>query len=122
MTVEQSLQQFFLQLKTTPETVEFDQVMAVIDQHYDYTPTRFTNGAGEAMVVNEAGSNEGSCKIFAFSKLNQLIESETVACFGKYYRDDVLGEPEGNNHGNIRNFMRDGWAGIELDGEALGEK
>lgn len=122
MTVEQLL----LQLKTTPETVEFDQVMAVIDQYYHYTPTRFTNGAGggtgNGMVVNEAGSNEGSCRIFAFAKLHQLSELETLACFGKYYRDDVLGNPDGDNHGNIRNFMRDGWPGIRFGGSALKEK
>lgn len=136
MMVEQALQQFLLQLKTTPEMVEFDQVMAIIDQHYDYTPTQFSNGSdvrggaggstgddtGNAMVVNEAGSNEGSCRIFAFARLNQLSEAETLACFGVYYREDVLGDPAGNNHGNIRNFMCDGWVGIEFDGEALSEK
>jgi hypothetical protein len=37
-----------------------------------------------------------------------------LACFGTYYRDDVLANPEGSDHGNIRNFMKTGWAGVSL--------
>ena len=50
-------------LSSTPEKIEFDQVMQLIEENYVYTPTRFTNGHGDAQVINEAGSNEGSCKI-----------------------------------------------------------
>ncbi|MFL0801262.1 MAG: HopJ type III effector protein [Agarilytica sp.] len=103
------------QLRTAPESIEFDQAMATIANHYDYTPTRFENGE----VVNEAGTNEGSCKLFAFAKLNGLSEMETLALFGKYYRNDVLENPTGNDHGNIRNFILDGWLGIRFEGEAL---
>ncbi len=106
------------QLRTSPESIEFDQVMTTIANHYDYTPTRFDNGE----VVNEAGSNEGSCKLFAFAKLNGLSEVETLALFGKYYRDDVMGNPAGDDHGNIRNFILDGWLGIQFYGEALTSK
>ncbi len=102
-------------LRTAPESIEFDQVMTTIANHYDYTPTRFENGE----VVNEAGTNEGSCKLFAFAKLNGLSEMETLALFGKYYRNDVLENPTGNDHGNIRNFILDGWLGIRFEGEAL---
>ena len=115
MNVAQLLQQ----IKTTPESVEFSEVMAVINESYHYTPSRFTNGLGDKAVVNEAGSNEGSCRIFAFARLNQLSEAETLACFGAYYRDEVLGDPQGDSHGNIRRFMTDGWAGISFDGEVL---
>lgn len=103
------------QLRSKPHTIEFDQVMQVISKNYHYTPTRFTNGE----IINEAGSNEGSCKIFAFSQLNALSEMETLALFGHYYRDDVLGNPTGEDHANIRNFILDGWLGIKFDGEAL---
>ena len=103
------------QLRSAPDTIEFDQVMATITENYDYTPVRFTNGA----VVNEAGTNEGSCKIFAFAQLNALSEMETLALFGKYYRDDVMGNPAGDDHGNIRNFIIDGWLGIKFDDVAL---
>ena len=57
--------QLIEQLENAPETVEFDQVIASISENYDYQPTRFTNGD----VVNEAGTNEGSCKLFAFGLL-----------------------------------------------------
>lgn len=114
-----SLSQFIGQLKSSPESIEFDQVMGVIAEHYDYIPVRFTNGSGENTVVNEAGTNEGSCRIFAFARLNKFSEAETLACFGTYYRDEVLGDPDGDSHGNIRSFMIHGWPGIQFDGEAL---
>lgn len=106
------------QLRTTPESIDFKQVMAVVDRHYNYTPTRFVNGP----VVNEAGSNEGSCKLFAFAQLNALSEMETLALFGTFYRDDVMNNPDGEDHANIRNFILDGWLGIRFDGEPLIEK
>ena len=48
-------------LSSTPEKIEFDRVMQIIEENYNYTPTRFTNGHGDMQVINEAGSNEGSC-------------------------------------------------------------
>lgn len=96
---------------------DFEDCMAVINEHYDYSPTAFKNGD----VANEAGQNEGSCKIFAFGKLNNLSEQQTLRCFGRFYRD-VLNTPEGSDHGNIRSFMREGWAGIVFEGEALWPK
>lgn len=110
------------QVSTAADTVEFDQIMDVIAEHYTYTPSRFENGLGQQPVVNEAGSNEGSCKIFGFGRIAGLDEARTLACFGRYYREDVLHNPEGNEHANIRTFMRDGWAGIRFDREPLGRK
>ena len=95
--------------------VEFNDVMQVISEHYQYTPSRFSNGS----VVNEAGSNEGSCKLFSFAKLHGLTELQTLACFGIYYRNDVLNNPKGDDHGNIRNFIKTGWSGIHFDTESL---
>jgi hypothetical protein len=102
-------------INSQPETLDFAEVIATIEANYHYTPTRFNNGG----IVNEAGSNEGSCKIFAFAKLHGLDEKQTLTCFGKYYRDDVLGNPHGEDHANIRNFMQHGWGGVEFEGEAL---
>lgn len=109
-------------IRSQPDTVEFAEVIEYIAQHYDYTPTRFSNGVTGDVVISEAGQNEGSCKIFRFAELNGLSEAETLACFGKYYRDDVLGNPEGSDHANIRTFIRHGWTGIQFDGEALRAK
>ena len=118
MTVETLL----AQLQNSPESVEFTEVMDTIAACYDYTPSRFSNGLCDEAVINEAGSNEGSCKIFAFAQLNQLSPEQTLACFGSYYRDDVLKHPQGTDHGNIRNFMVHGWAGISFDNPALTAK
>jgi len=109
------LNEFLAELNKNPESISFDNTMLVIQKSYHYTPTTFSNGLGESKVINEAGSNEGSCKIFAFAGLNKLTEEQTLACFGKYYREDVLQHPEAVDHANIRNFMRDGWAGVSFD-------
>ncbi len=87
--------------------------------YYDYSPGVFHNGQAGVAVSNAAGSNEGSCKLFAFAQLNQLDEAATLACFGRYYREDVLQSPAGTDHANIRNFIRFGWTGIRFEGEAL---
>lgn len=112
------IEYFLHKLRTQPDTVSFTDTMEVIEAGYHFTPVRFTNGS----VVNEAGTNSGSCKLFAFAKLQQLSKEETLACFGDYYRVDVLQHPEATNHANIRNFMITGWDGISFDGEALQTK
>ncbi len=96
------------------EPVEFDEVMNVIAENYQYSPSRFVNGVDDDCVINEAGTNEGSHKIFTFAKLNDLTEEQTLACFGKYYREDVLLNPDGKDHANIRTFMRYGWKGVKF--------
>ena len=116
------LEQLLQNIQTSPESIEFNDVIKAIDDHYSYTATRFTNGSGDRVVINEAGSNEGSCKIFSFAKLHSLNEEQTLNCFGKYYREDVLKNPEGSDHGNIRNFMISGWQGISFDAEALKDR
>ena len=70
------------QLKNQPDTVEFKDVIDCIAATYLYTPSQFTNGDQ----VNEAGQNQGSCKIFAFAQLNNLDEQSTLHCFGDWPR------------------------------------
>ncbi len=110
-----TLSVFLQRLRETPAQIEFAETIAAIESHYDYTPTAFRNGG----VENAAGQNGGSCKIFAFAKLQNLDQDETLACFGRYYRDDVLQNPDASDHQNIRSFMRTGWSGIAFSGEAL---
>jgi len=110
-----TLENFLQTIKNSPETIEFDQTMAVIDEAYRFTPTAFHNGN----LTNEAGQNSGSCKIYAFGQLHALTEQQTLACFGHYYREDVLQHPDGTNHQNIRNFIKTGWAGIEFSDQPL---
>lgn len=110
-----NLDDFLNKLANQADNVDFTETMAVIDAHYQFNPTKFTNGELE----NEAGQNNGSCKIFAFGLLNFLSEEQTLACFGDYYRKDVLENPEGDDHQNIRNFMQTGWDGVLFEGFAL---
>ena len=112
----------FIERLGNDDSLDFEDSMAVIEANYNYTPTRFSNGLGEGFLVNEAGTNEGSCKIFAFAQLNKLNDAQTLACFGRFYRNDVLENPQGKDHGNIRNFMQHGWAGVQFDQPALTEK
>lgn len=108
-----TLNEFLAQIGENTQ-LDFEDTIAVISENYDYTPAAFYNGD----VSNEAGQNEGSCKIFAFAQLNDLNEKQTLACFGRFYQD-VLATPEGTDHGNIRNFMNTGWSGIRFEGTPL---
>lgn len=99
-------------------SVSFQQTQSVIAENYAYRPTTFRNGVGGDTVQNPAGTNEGSCKLFAFAQLHNLDEAQTLALFGDYYRE-VLDDPSGEGHRNIRNFIKYGWAGIHFDGAPL---
>lgn len=109
------LERFFRRLAEEPERIEFPEVIALINRLYEFTPTAFSNGD----IDNEAGQNSGSCRLFAFARLHDLSEAQTLALFGAYYRADVLRTPDGDSHPNIRQFMRTGWSGIDFDGVAL---
>ncbi len=111
------LTDFLLRLRAGQ--TDFEDSITLINTLYDYTPTAFDNGLGAGTVHNAAGQNEGSCRIFAFAALNSLSAADTLACFGRFYRVDVLQHPKGRDHGNIRNFIRHGWDGICLHGQAL---
>lgn len=106
---------FLNQLENNPESVSFQDVIVLIDTNYTFKPTAFSNGNQ----LNKAGENNGSCKIFAFAKLNQLTKTQTLSCFGSYYCQDVLKNPEGIDHQNIRNFIKFGWEGIQFKNEVL---
>ncbi len=112
---EMELNTFLKQLKEAPDSIAFNDTIGLIDAMYEFTPTAFANGT----LRSEAGQNNGSCKIFSFARLQQLSPQQTLHCFGDYYRKDVLGNPEGSDHQNIRNFMKNGWEGIRFEGEAL---
>ena len=113
-----SLQTFLARVRVG-DPVSFQETLKVISEHYEYTPTGFRNGLGADRINNEAGTNEGSCRLFYFAKLHELTAQQTLSLFGDYYWQDVLPHPQGTDHANIRNFMRHGWAGIQYDGEAL---
>ncbi|WP_109830247.1 HopJ type III effector protein [Reichenbachiella versicolor] len=110
-----NLSDFISKLEKSPEQVTFDDTMSTVDTNYSFSPTFFENGN----IKNEAGENSGSCKLFAFAKLNRLTKEQTLHCFGEYYRHDVLKDAQGDNHQNIRNFIKYGWKGVKFEKEAL---
>lgn len=107
----------FLEKVRTNTPVSFQETIAVITEHYTYQPIEFSNGS----LVNAAGTNEGSCKIFAFAFIHQLSEQQTLSLFGDYYHE-VLNDPDGSGHQNIRNFIRNGWQDVVFNGVALTTK
>ena len=110
-----SIENFINKVKQNPELITFQETIDAIDSNYNFTATSFKNGNQ----LNVAGENNGSCKIFAFAKLNDLDKNQTLHLFGSYYSDDVLKNPDGNDHQNIRNFIVFGWDGISFDSQAL---
>lgn len=95
--------------KLTDERLNFAEVLAFIDQYYDYTPVAFVNGK----LSNQAGENEGSCRVFGFALLNKLDETTTLALFAEHYRS-VQANPSGSDHANIRNFLAHGRQGLSM--------
>ncbi len=116
--IPMTLEAFRDKLTNNPTGIEFTETMEVIDALYNFTPTEFKNGN----TVNLENQNNGSCKLFAFAKIQKFTKEETLMCFGKFYTQDVLKNPEGDDHQNIRNFINFGWNGIEFKGEALSPK
>jgi len=112
------LELFLNRLENDPSSIEFPEVISLINSLYTFIPTGFRNHE----LYNEAGQNTGSCKVFAFGRLHELSEEHTLSLFGSYYRADVLRTPEGDSHANIRQFMKTGWAGIEFDDVPLRAK
>ncbi|PCJ95270.1 MAG: type III effector [Flavobacteriaceae bacterium] len=113
-----TLKEFKNKLEATPKEIAFIETMSVIESLYDFTPTTFNNGA----LVNEAEQNSGSCKLFAFAIRQGFTAPQTLACFGTYYFDEVLQDPNGTGHQNIRSFMKTGFKGLQFKGEVLLEK
>ena len=78
-----------------------------IDANYQHQPTAFKNGE----VHNEASQNQGSARVFAFARLNDLSKEDTLYLFAEHYQS-VLNDANGTDHQNIRQFMLYGWSGI----------
>ncbi|HTH83294.1 MAG TPA: HopJ type III effector protein [Mucilaginibacter sp.] len=95
-------------------TVTFNDVIAFIETYYTHQPTAFKNGDA----YNEAMQNQGSAKVFAFARLNNLSAADTLYLFAEHYQA-VLASPDAADHQNIRQFMAHGWLGVVFEGEAL---
>ncbi len=117
-----TLNEYLKSLAENPKNIQFTDTMAVIEANYDFTACAFNNHGS----LSSASENNGSCKIFAFAKLNGLSKQNTLDCFGKFYREDVLQNPNGDDHMNIRTFMLSPEAtpflGVTFEGEPLTAK
>jgi len=98
------------------DTVLFSDTMEIINNNYIYHESEFSNGV-DNKVINKAGENEGSCKTFAFAKLHNFSQQQTLELFGEHYRG-VLLDPDGISHQNIRQFIKYGWEAVEFQREA----
>lgn len=99
-------------LKTN--SVQFSDVISFIESYYQHQATAFKNGE----TFNEATQNQGSAKVFSFAQLNNLGKEDTLLLFAEHFQN-VVSNPSGTDHQNIRQFMIHGWDGIKFEGEAL---
>ena len=99
------------------QKLSFKEIIAYIDENFDYTASSFKNGA----LMNAENENQGSAKIFSFAKLNNLSIEDTLKLFAEHYQA-VFNDKEGSSHQNIRNFMEFGWEGVEFEKEVLQPK
>jgi len=109
-----TITEFKTKLKTTPTAITFKETMQVIEDYYTFNPTAFANGD----IINNAGENNGSCKLFAFAMHQELTKEATLFSFGEHYQS-VLDDKNGTSHQNIRNFMQTGFKGLSFENEAL---
>ena len=109
-----TIPEFKTKLKTTPTAITFKETMQVIENYYTFNPTAFKNGD----IINNAGENNGSCKLFAFAMHQELTKEATLFSFGEHYQS-VLDDKNGTSHQNIRNFMQTGFKGLSFENEAL---
>jgi hypothetical protein len=105
-------------IKSLDINLQFTEVIAHIDEHYEFSPVAFLNGSLE----NAEGQNSGSAKLLQFALDQNLDLDQTLNCFGEYYRTEVLGNPEGSNHQNIRNLMQYGLQGLKFERPTLLKK
>ena len=109
-----TIPEFKTKLKTTPTAITFKETMQVIENYYTFNPTAFKNGD----IINNAGENNGSCKLFAFAMHQEFTKEATLFSFGEHYQT-VLADKNGASHQNIRNFMQTGFKGLSFENEAL---
>ena len=98
--------------------IKFSEVIEHIDTHYESQLLEFKNGD----LVNKQGENEGSAKVLSYAALSNLDKENTLKLWGEFYQD-VKKNPDGDDHQNIRQFMKNGWGGVPFEnGIALNKK
>lgn len=103
--------------KSKEGELQFQEVLEHIADQYNYSASAFQNGT----LKNSKEENQGSAKVFYFAKLNNLSQKETLGLFAEHYQN-VLDNPAGEGHQNIRQFMSNGWDAVLFEQEVLTKK
>jgi hypothetical protein len=105
-TIPSECEVFNANVEMDADSLKFEEVVELIDTHYESGLIEFKNGD----IVNKPGENEGSAKLLSYAALSDFDKDTTLKLWGQYYRE-VLADPDGDSHQNIRNFMKTGWDG-----------
>ncbi|GMI13886.1 hypothetical protein TrVE_jg13406 [Triparma verrucosa] len=102
--------ELFLQnYEMDPKGFKFEEFIEMINGCYETGLIEWKNGS----ITNAEGENEGSAHVLSFAALAGLDKEKTLGLWAQYYQD-VLDTPGGDDHGNIRNFMENGWEGVDF--------
>jgi hypothetical protein len=108
-TIPDECEVFNANVEMSADDLKFEDVMNLIEKYYEVGLIEFKNGE----IVNKPGENEGSGKILSYAALSSLDKDTTLKLWGEYFKE-VLSDPDGDSHPNIRNFMKYGWEGTSL--------
>jgi hypothetical protein len=96
-------------VRTDASSLMFAETLEAIELGFEFFGVKFSCGD----VVSSSSENTGSSKVLSMAILVGLTDAETLACFGEHYRD-VLADPSGASHANIRALMATGLAGVKF--------
>jgi len=117
-TLPEACEIFNANVEMNADDLKFEEVMELLDENYESQYLEFKNGD----LLNKPGENEGSAKLLSYAAVSELDKETTLKLWGQYYRE-VLADPDGDSHQNIRNFMKTGWEGVPFEnGIALTKK
>mmetsp|Transcript_38850 Transcript_38850/g.90353 ORF Transcript_38850/g.90353 Transcript_38850/m.90353 type:complete len:202 (+) Transcript_38850:347-952(+) len=117
-TLSEQAELFNANFEMSSDELMFEEFIEMVDECYEYGLIEFKNGD----IVNEPGENDGSAKVLSYAALANFDNETTLKLWGQYYRE-VLADPDGGSHPNIRNFMKYGWEGVPFEnGIALTKK
>ena len=108
------IQSFIERLRLNADSIAFAEVIDLIDTYYHHTPTAFSNGS----LINQAGENQGSAKVLSFARLHGLTNKRPFTVLPSIGVRCVQ-IPMAADHQNIRQFMQNGWDGVQLSEACL---
>ena len=100
---------FNANLEMSGDDLMFEEFIELCDAEYEDGLIEFKNGD----IVNKPGENHGSAKVLSYAALADFDKEMTLKLWGQYYRE-VKANPDGDDHQNIRNFMKYGWDGVDF--------